>query len=309
MLKKITMKNLRAKTNKLIFYTILAVLVLTGCKRSSNNTDAIATVDDKEISSKDYSKELKFYQSYYSKLYGDNYLSDKNKNGLTNDEILRKELLDSMIKDKIMLSDLERNKIKLDDNNVIKLTNDLKKSMNGEDSLGANVDALNANGNLFNEIIFNDAIRKSHYEMFASKQSVRDSDVLDFYKKNKKYQKMYKYNLIVFDDENEAKNIKKNITNAKKFNEYLNNSVRNYDIFNSEFVYSDDEVLKASKLTEKNRPSDVFKYNDKYIIAMINSYNENENELLMNAKSVYQKKVYEDYLNKLIKSSKIKVYF
>ena len=209
MLKKITMKNLRAITNKLIFYTILAVLVLTGCKRSSNNTDAIATVDDKEISSKDYSKELKFYQSYYSKLYGDNYLSDKNKNGLTNDEILRKELLDSMIKDKIMLSDLEKNKIKLDDNNVIKLTNNLKKSMNGEDSLGANVDALNANGNLFNEIIFNDSIRKSHYEMFVSKQSVRDSDVLDFYKKNKKYQKMYKYNLIVFDDENEAKNIKK----------------------------------------------------------------------------------------------------
>lgn len=308
MLKKLTMKNLRAKTNRIFFYTILAVLVLTGCKRSSNKTDAIATVDDKEISSKDYSKELKFYQSYYSKLYGDNYLSEKNKNGLTNDEILRKELLDSMIKDKIMLSDLEKNKIKLDDNNAIKLTNDLKKSMNGEDALGANVDALNANGNLFNEIIFNDAIRKSHYEMFASKQSVRDSDVLDFYKKNKKYQKMYKYNLIVFDDENEAKNIKKNITNAKKFNEYLNKSVRNYDIFNSEFVYSDDEVLKASKLTEKNRPSDVFKYNDKYIIAMINSYNENENELLMNAKSVYQKKAYEDYLNKLIKSSKIKVY-
>lgn len=308
MLKKITMKNLRAKTNRIFFYTILAVLVLTGCKRSSNKTDAVATVDDIEISSKDYSKELKFYQSYYSKLYGDNYLSEKNKNGLTNDEILRKELLDSMIKDKIMLSDLERNKIKLDDNNVIKLTNNLKKSMNGEDSLGANVDALNANGNLFNEIIFNDAIRKSHYEMFVSKQSVRDSDVLDFYKKNKKYQKMYKYNLIVFDDENEAKDIKKNITNAKKFNEYLNKSVRNYDIVNSEFVYSDDEVLKASKLTEKNRPSDVFKYNDKYIIAMINSYNENENELLMNAKSVYQKKVYEDYLNKLIKSSKIKVY-
>lgn len=302
------MKNLRAKTNRIFFYTILAVLVLTGCKRSSNKTDAVATVDDIEISSKDYSKELKFYQSYYSKLYGDNYLSEKNKNGLTNDEILRKELLDSMIKDKIMLSDLEINKIKLDDNNVIKLTNNLKKSMNGEDSLGANVDALNANGNLFNEIIFNDAIRKSHYEMFVSKQSVRDSDVLDFYKKNKKYQKMYKYNLIVFDDENEAKDIKKNITNAKKFNEYLNKSVRNYDIVNSEFVYSDDEVLKASKLTEKNRPSDVFKYNDKYIIAMINSYNENENELLMNAKSVYQKKVYEDYLNKLIKSSKIKVY-
>lgn len=302
------MKNLRAITNKLIFYTILAVLVLTGCKRSSNRTDAIATVDDKEISGKDYSKELKFYQSYYSKLYGDNYLSEKNKNGLTNDEILRKELLDSMIKDKIMLSDLEKNKIKLDDNNVIKLTNDLKKSMNGEDSLGANVDALNANGNLFNEIIFNDSIRKSHYEMFVSKQSVRDSDVLDFYKKNKKYQKMYKYNLIVFDDENEAKNIKKNITNARKFNEYLNKSVRNYDIVNSEFVYSDDEVLKASKLTEKNRPSDVFKYDGKYIIAMINSYNENENELLMNAKSVYQKKAYEDYLNKLIKSSKIKVY-
>lgn len=265
-------------------------------------------VDGKEITSKEYTKELKFYQSYYSKLYGDNYLSDKNKNGYTNDETLRKELLDSMIKDKIMLSDLEKNKIKLNDNNVIKLTNDLKKSMNGEDSLGANIDALNTNGNLFNEIIFNDSIRKSHYDMFVAKKSVRDSDVLDFYKKNKKYQKMYKYNLIVFDDENEAKIIKKNITNAKTFNEYLNKSVRNYDIFNSEFVYADDEILKKSKLSEKNRPSDIFENDGKYIIAMINSYNENENELLMNAKSIYQKQAYEDYLNRLIKSSKIKVY-
>ena len=308
MLKKMMMKNLRKITNRILLYTILAFFILTSCKRSSNKTETVAIVDGIDISSKEYSEELKFYQSYYSKLYGDNYLSEKNKNGLTNDETLRKELLDSMIKDKIMLSDLEKNKIRLNDNNAIKLTNDLKKSMNGDDSLKANVNALNANGNLFNQIMFNDSIRKSHYEMFVTKQSIKDSDVLDFYKKNKKYQKMYKYDLMVFDDENEAKNIKRNITNAKKFNEYLNNSVRNYDIVNSEFVYSDDEVLKESKLSEKNIPSDVFKHEGKYIIAMINSYNENENELLINAKNIYQKNSYVEYLNKLIKSSKIKVY-
>lgn len=42
---------------------------------------------------------------------------------------------------------------------------------------------------------------------------------------------------------------------------------------------------------------------------MINSYNENENELLMQAKEIYLKDAYRKYLNKLIKSSKIKLLF
>lgn len=67
-------------------------------------------------------------------------------------------------------------------------------------------------------------------------------------------------------------------------------------------------MLVESKMSEKDKVSDIFEYNNKYMILMINSYNENENELLMHTKDKYLRDAYNQYLNKLVKSSKIKVF-
>ena len=44
------------------------------------------------------------------------------------------------------------------------------------------------------------------------------------------------------------------------------------------------------------------------MILIVNSYNENENELLINVKDIYLKEKYIEYLNKLVKKSKIKLF-
>ena len=113
---------------------------------------------------------------------------------------------------------------------------------------------------------------------------------------------------MVFDDENVAKNIKDKITDAKSFKSFLNKNARNYSIINSDFVYINDQLLLESKVKEKDEISNIFEHKGKYCILMINSYNENENDLLLKAKDIYIKNSYYDYLNRLIKESKIKVF-
>lgn len=299
----------RKITSRLLIYILFLPLILASCqKNGSKSNKALASVDGRVIETDLYTKELKFYQSYYSKVFGENYLVSKSKNGSTNDEVLREELLDSMIKDQIMLIDLSKHNINLNDNNSNKLKKDLLDSMSGDDSLKSNIDSLGVNENIFNEILYNDSIRKSHYEMFLAKDRTKDSEILEYYKKHKNLQKMYKYNVLVFDDENSAKEVKEKIKDSSTFRQYLDKDIRNYSVINSEFVYADDEILNLAKIKDKNIPSKIFKYQDKYMIAMINSYNENENELLLRAKEIYQKEQYDNYLKKLIKSSKIKVF-
>ena len=306
---KIAKKKLKRITSKGIVLAIFSILLLASCSKTENSNDnIIANVNGKAISNDLFSKELKFYQSYYSKIYGENYLDEKNDRGKTNDEILREDLVDSMIKNQVMLNDLEKNNIKLDDNKSNEIKKSIADKLNGEDSLKANIKALGVNENTFNDIVYNDSIRKAHYELFLKINKIKDSDVLEFYKKNKYLQKLYKYNALVFDDEQEAKLIKEKIKNSNDFKSYLNKSVRNFSVINSDFVYETDELLSLAKLKSKDKVSDIIKYKDKYYILMINSFNENENDLLLRAKEIYLENSYEAYLNKLVKESNIKLF-
>lgn len=306
---KIAKKKLKRITSKRIVLAIFSILLLASCSKTENSNDnIIANVNGKAISNDLFSKELKFYQSYYSKIYGENYLDEKNDRGKTNDEILREDLVDSMIKNQVMLNDLEKNNIKLDDNKSNEIKKSIADKLNGEDSLKANIKALGVNENTFNDIVYNDSIRKAHYELFLKINKIKDSDVLEFYKKNKYLQKLYKYNALVFDDEQEAKLIKEKIKNSNDFKSYLNKSVRNFSVINSDFVYETDELLSLAKLKSKDKVSDIIKYKDKYYILMINSFNENENDLLLRAKDIYLENSYEEYLNKLVKESNIKLF-
>ncbi|MFQ9999159.1 MAG: hypothetical protein ACLRVH_08565, partial [Anaerococcus obesiensis] len=79
-------------------------------------------------------------------------------------------------------------------------------------------------------------------------------------------------------------------------------------IYRSEFVYNDDNLLKESSLTKANEISNVFKYKDSYIILMVNSINNNKKSLLFDAKELYLRNEYNNYLKNLIKNSNIKLF-
>lgn len=286
----------------------LCLIIFSSCKKNNTNENAIALVDGEPIDKEVFDKELEFYLSFYTKKYGDSYLEDKNSKGKTNKEVLRDDLLDSMIKDQVMLNDLAKKKIEIDDNTANKIRNDMEKELGDKNSLKANMKSLNISEGDFADVIFNDSIRKIHYDYFLTHNKIKDSEILEYYKSNEDLHKLYKYNVLVFDNKDGAEKAKTSIKNQVDFREALKNPVRNYEIINSDFVYNDDSLLVESKMSDKDKVSEIFEYNNKYMILMINSYNENENELLMHTKDKYLKDAYDQYLNKLVKSSKIKVF-
>ena len=299
------------KIKKIIISLIslcLCLTLLSSCKKNKNNENAIAVVDGESIDKEVFDKELEFYLAFYTKKYGESFLEDKNAKGKTNKETLRDDLLDSMIKDQVMLNDLASKKIEIDDNVANKLRSDMEKELGDKNSLKANIKALNVNDSDFSDVIFNDSIRKIHYDYFLTHNKIKDSEILQYYKENEELHKMYKYNVLVFDGKEAAEKAKSNIKNQVDFRQAIKNPAKNFDVINSEFVYIDDPLLAKSKLKEKDKVSDIFKENKKYMIMMINSYNENENELLMQTRDEYLKNAYDQYLDKLVKSSKIKVF-
>lgn len=301
------MKKIKKVITSLLSLSLF-LIILTSCNKNQKNTNAVALVDGKAIERQNFDKELEFYLAFYTKKYGDSYLDNKNSKGKTNKDLIRDELLDSMIKDQVMLNDLANKKIEIDDNAANKLRSDIEKELGDKNSLKANLKALNINESDFSDVIFNDSIRKIHYEYFLTHNKIKDSEILEYYKKNEDLHRMYKYNVLVFSSKDEAQKAKSSLNNQVKFRQALKNPVRNYDIINSDFVYKDDPLLIKSKLEEKDKVSDIFEEHNKYMILMINSYNDNENDLLIHTKDKYLKDAYNKYLNKLTKSSKIKVF-
>lgn len=298
---------MKRKIIKTVFFAVL-IFNLSSCTSSKYSEGNVALVDGVAISSDTYLKELDFYQKYYSQKFGEGYLDQEVERGKTNKDILEKDLVDSLVKDQVMVNDLKANNIKVDDNVASSLRKDLEEKLGGKDSLKANVNALGSDENKFNQVLYNDSIRKQHYSYYLSHNDIKDSEILEYYKANEKYHKEYKYDILVFDDQNEANKIHKKLKSPADFKSYLNKPVQNYEVINSDFVYNDDPLLKEAGVLEKDKISDIFKHEDKYMILMINSYNENENDLLINVKDIYLKEKYEDYLNKLVKKSKIRLF-
>lgn len=297
----------KTKTTKLLL-ALLVIISLSSCNNKKEYKNSIAVVGDVPISQELFTKELEYYQKFYSKKYGEDYLDIEVSKGKTNNDILQEELTDSLIKDQLMLNDLKANNIKVDDSKAAELRNDLEDQLGGKDSLKANITAIDLSENDFSDVLYRDSIRKQHYDYFINHNKIKDSEILDYYKKNEKYHRMYKYDVLVFDNENEAKRFRDKIKSSDDFYQYVKNPIKNYDVIRSDFAYIDDPKIEKANVSKKDELSDVFEFDDKFMILMINSYNENENELLIKLKEIYLKESYEKYLNNLTKKTTIRLF-
>ena len=301
---------MKVQTQKKILIAIISLLCfnLVSCSKKVDKDNSVALIDKEVITKKLYEKELSYYQKFYIKKYGENFLDINSKKGNANYKKLEKKLLDSLIQDQVMLNDLKKNKIKISKNDSLEIIDDLSKKSITKDSLLENVKSFGASQDEFDEITFRDSIRKKHKEYFYNNNNIKDAEILGFFKENESLQKKYKYDCLIFDDESEAIKVRSNIKNSQMFRKYLNSKVRNFDVYRSDFVYDDNQILKLSSVKKTDQISKVFKYKDSYVILMINSINNNKRDLLFDAKKIYLENEYEKYLKKLIKNSNIKLF-
>ncbi|WP_236785456.1 SurA N-terminal domain-containing protein [Anaerococcus ihuae] len=298
------------KNKKKIAILIISVfcIFLTSCSKKFDKDKYVAVVDDEGISKELFEKELSYYQKYYIKKYGDNFLEEKSKKGNSNYKKLESELLDSIVMDQVMVNDLKKNNVKVTKNDSKEAIDKLSEKISSKDSLLENVKTFGVSEDEFDEITYQDSIRKKHFDYFLNNNNVKDTEVLKYFEENKNLQKKYKYDCLIFDDKNEAIKVRESIKNSEDFKNKMKSRIRNYDVYRSDFVYKDDALLKKSSLSKVNIVGNVFKFKDSYIIFMINSENKNKKNLLLDAKEIYLENEYNKYLEKLIKNSNIKLF-
>ena len=298
------------KNKKKIAILIISVfcIFLTSCSKKFDKDKYVAVVDDEGISKELFEKELSYYQKYYIKKYGDNFLEEKSKKGNSNYKKLESELLDSLVMDQVMVNDLKKNNVKVTKNDSKEAIDKLSEKISSKDSLLENVKTFGVSEDEFDEITYQDSIRKKHFNYFLNNNNVKDTEVLKYFEENKNLQKKYKYDCLIFDDKNEAIKVRESIKNSEDFKNKMKSRIRNYDVYRSDFVYKDDALLKKSSLSKVNIVGNVFKFKDSYIIFMINSENKNKKNLLLDAKEIYLENEYNKYLEKLIKNSNIKLF-
>lgn len=286
----------------------ISCVIFSSCSNKFDKNKYVAVVNDEGISKDLFEKELSYYQKFYLKKYGDSFLDSETKKGDSNNKKLEAKLLDSLIKDQIMLKDLKKNGIKVTKNDSQELIDELSDKILSKDSLLENVKTFGVSEDEFDDITYQDSIRKKHFSYFLNSNNINDSKIVKYFNENKNLQKKYKYDCLVFDDKKEAIKVRSNIKSPENFKALLKNKIRNYDIYRSDFVYLDDNLLKESSLSKVNDVGDVFKYKNSYIILMINSINKNEKDLLLDAKEIYLQNEYNKYLENLIKNSNIKLF-
>ncbi|MDO4661908.1 MAG: SurA N-terminal domain-containing protein [Tissierellia bacterium] len=303
------MKKIREKYNKISIAKISLILfLLVGLSSCSNdNKDVVAIVNDREITKVEFQNELNFYTKYYANKYGSDYLAMKNEDGKRNLDILKENLLDSMIQDEVMLKDLEDNDISIDKDDVNSLEKEGIDNLNGKDSLKANLSAFDIDLKVYEDVLLNDVIRKKHKESFLDNIDISENKILRFYDKNEDLHQKYKYIALEFKDENYANTLRDSIKN-KSLKDLVDKDVQNFNVINSDFVYFDDPLLKKSKMSKKGEISNVFSYENSYYILQITSLNTNEKELILSARDLLYEKEYDHYYKDLMKKARIKIF-
>ncbi|WP_244263796.1 SurA N-terminal domain-containing protein [Anaerococcus obesiensis] len=144
----------------------ISLILLSSCSKKFDKDKYVAVVNDEGISKELFEKELSYYQKFYLKKYGDKFLDSKSKKGDSNYKKLESELLDSLIMDQAMLDDLKKNGIKVTKNDSQEIIDKISQEISSKDSLIENVKSFGVTEDEFEEISYQDSIRKNTMIIF-----------------------------------------------------------------------------------------------------------------------------------------------
>ena len=167
----------------------ISCVIFSSCSNKFDKNKYVAVVNDEGISKDLFEKELSYYQKFYLKKYGDSFLDSETKKGDSNNKKLEAKLLDSLIKDQIMLKDLKKNGIKVTKNDSQELIDELSDKILSKDSLLENVKTFGVSEDEFDDITYQDSIRKKHFSYFLNSNNINDSKIVKYFNENKNLQK------------------------------------------------------------------------------------------------------------------------
>lgn len=295
----------------LLTLTILTMLFAVSCKKADEN--AVATVNGKSISEKEFTENYKVYERMYKQQLGEEALKKTDKDGVSFKDKLKENILEKLIVDELINQEIDNKKIAITDEEVNNLYEQTIKDMGGQEQYEEFLKQQNITDDFIKDSIKKDYKQQKLEEAFYKDNKVTEEEIKDFYDANKERLIKYSLSQIMADNEEDAKKLYDKLEAGEDFAELAKNeSSDTYSAANGgnmgevQASTMPEEFLNAVSTTEIGSYSKVFKSDMGYHIVKVDDKKDQLEDLRTEIEQALKSQKFIEYMKDLRANADVK---
>lgn len=295
----------------LLTLTILTMLFAVSCKKADEN--AVATVNGKAISEKEFTENYKVYERMYKQQLGEEALKKTDKDGVSFKDKLKENILEKLIVDELINQEIDNKKITITDEEVNNLYEQTIKDMGGQEQYEEFLKQQNITDDFIKDSIKKDYKQQKLEEAFYKDNKVTEEEIKDFYDANKERLIKYSLSQIMADNEEDAKKLYDKLEAGEDFAELAKNeSSDTYSAANGgnmgeiQASTMPEEFLNAVSATEIGSYSKVFKSDMGYHIVKVDDKKDQLEDLRTEIEQTLKSQKFIEYMKDLRANADVK---
>lgn len=295
----------------LLALTILTMIFAFSCKKADEN--AVATVNGKAISEKEFTENYKVYERMYKQQLGEEALKKTDKDGVSFKDKLKENILEKLIVDELINQEIDNKKIAITDEEVNNLYEQTIKDMGGQEQYEEFLKQQNITDDFIKDSIKKDYKQQKLEEAFYKDNKVTEEEIKDFYDANKERLIKYSLSQIMADNEEDAKKLYDKLEAGEDFAELAKNeSSDTYSAANGgnmgevQASTMPEEFLNAVSATEIGSYSKVFKSDMGYHIVKVDDKKDQLEDLKTEIEQTLKSQKFIEYMKDLRANADVK---
>lgn len=304
------------KTYKIVFIMILVLsvsIVLNGC--NENKEGIIAKVNGEDISEEEFNNEFESYKGLREKQLGKDAMSQIEEDGRTREEVLRENVMEKMIIDKIIKKEAESMNISVSEEELDKKIKEYVDATGGEEELKTYLEENDLSHEFFRGFLKKQLLKDKHKNKIIEDLKITEAEAKKYFKENKGDLTLVKVSHILVKTEEEGQKVLDRINSGEEFSKVAEevsvdkeSSVRGGDlgyITKGDRVSEFEEAAFSLKVGEISK---IIKTEVGYHIIEANDRKDSYESLKDDIDLLLKKDKYDSEMKKLRESKKVKIY-
>lgn len=295
----------------LLALTILTMIFAVSCKKADES--AVATVNGKAISEKEFTENYKVYELMYKQQLGEEALKKTDKDGVSFKDKLKENILEKLIVDELINQEIDNKKIAITDEELNNLYEQTIKNMGGQEQYEEFLKQQNITDDFIKDSNKKDYKQQKLEEAFYKDNKVTEEEIKDFYDANKERLIKYSLSQIMADNEEDAKKLYDKLEAGEDFVELAKNeSSDTYSAANGgnmgevQASTMPKEFLNAVSTTEIGSYSKVFKSDMGYHIVKVDDKKDQLEDLRTEIEQTLKSQKFIEYMKDLRANADVK---
>lgn len=295
----------------LLALTILTMIFAVSCKKADES--AVATVNGKAISEKEFTENYKVYELMYKQQLGEEALKKTDKDGVSFKDKLKENILEKLIVDELINQEIDNKKIAITDEELNNLYEQTIKNMGGQEQYEEFLKQQNITDDFIKDSNKKDYKQQKLEEAFYKDNKVTEEEIKDFYDANKERLIKYSLSQIMADNEEDAKKLYDKLEAGEDFAELAKNeSSDTYSAANGgnmgevQASTMPEEFLNAVSTTEIGSYSKVFKSDMGYHIVKVDDKKDQLEDLRTEIEQTLKSQKFIEYMKDLRANADVK---